>query len=72
MGVNQLHKLGYIHRDLKPEVRVACFTAQWEELIIFRGRVTELLGRLDWACQVDGLWAGYGSAEPTEDRVDET
>jgi serine/threonine protein kinase len=21
MGVNELHKLGYIHRDLKPEVR---------------------------------------------------
>lgn len=23
-AVNELHKLGYIHRDLKPEVRLAC------------------------------------------------
>ena len=25
-GVNELHKLGYIHRDLKPEVSVAITT----------------------------------------------
>lgn len=24
MGVNELHKLGYLHRDLKPEVRLSC------------------------------------------------
>ena len=26
-AVNELHKLGYIHRDLKPEVRRFCLTS---------------------------------------------
>lgn len=40
MGVNELHKLGYIHRDLKPEV--SRFAPQSRCGIVADG--TELLG----------------------------
>jgi cell cycle protein kinase DBF2 len=34
MGVNELHKLGYIHRDLKPEVSCHDRSVLVKELIV--------------------------------------
>ena len=63
-GVNELHKLGYIHRDLKPEVR--CLHSLGPQLIF-----AEFLGGRNRTRQVDRFWSRCGCSEPSKDRVDE-
>jgi hypothetical protein len=64
-AVNELHRLGYIHRDLKPEVRVAviiqCTRTQLHHL--------ELLGGRSRTCQAHRLWTRHWSVGSQTHRV---
>ena len=59
-GVWELHNLGYIHRDLKPEVGPLNFA---DNGFIHHLRV-EFFGGWLWSCQVDRLWSRHRSAQP--------
>ena len=61
-GVNELHKLGYIHRDLKPEV---------EAIRLYRklsNDSLELSSGWHRSCKIDRLWACNRCTEPTSHR----
>lgn len=60
-AVNELHKLGYIHRDLKPEVRFASCTL--ESAVGFT-IYPELSCRWDWTCKIDRFWPCYRCSQP--------
>jgi hypothetical protein len=71
MGVSELHKLGYIHRDLKPEVIMNRQIMDRSTIIDRIYRFLELLGRLNRTREVDRLWFGNWSAQPCQNRIDE-
>lgn len=64
--VNELHKLGYIHRDLKPEAS-ASHRAIGQLLTLS----VEFLSRWNWSCQAYRLWPGHRFLESSEDRGNE-
>lgn len=66
MGVNELHKLGYIHRDLKPEVISKNLDFGSAALIPLRPS-TELLGRRFRSRQAYGLRIGYWCFKSSKD-----
>ena len=73
-AVAALHKLGYIHRDLKPEVRPLSLSGRRRRRVADpghrshpRARETELFDRQDGPHQADRLWSGRRRAQPRQD-----
>jgi hypothetical protein len=63
-AVNELHKLGYIHRDLKPEVRDHL---QVDQAVVLTPALKELPCRWDRSRQTYGFRIGHWSTEPKTD-----
>jgi hypothetical protein len=70
MGVNELHKLGYIHRDLKPEVKCKELKSASLTLTLVLPSA-ELLGRRIRSRQAYRFRIGNRGFKSPEDRVDE-
>lgn len=64
--VNELHKLGYIHRDLKPEA-----SDSYRAIGQLLTSSIELPGRWYGSCQAYRLWSGHRFFESPEDRGNE-
>jgi serine/threonine protein kinase len=71
MGVNELHKLGYIHRDLKPEVCLFQTQSPLPGTEHSLALAAELLGRRFRPRQAYRLRFGYRCLESSKDRIDE-
>ena len=64
VGVNELHKLGYIHRDLKPEVCKELSSHRLSDEV-----VAELPRGWHWTRQTHRLRSCDRSPKPTADRI---
>ena len=66
VGVNELHKLGYIHRDLKPEVREVLPLECLQALLTL---YPELPFGQFWPREAHRFWSSNWCTQPAEDRI---
>src|SRR5215469_8054434 len=70
MAANALHQLGYIHRDLKPEVnRSHIYLSANRSANSFSVSLKEFFDRQFRTHQVDGLWTFKRSTEQEIRRI---